>query len=307
MGQLRFFIVLLVILLVSCDKNSASGEQEATKTAKSDKPPAKTKSDEPPQTTTESTTKPKEPPKLPKNCSELTTQGQLACVKADAVAGKICVWEFEACTELSPLLKEFRKEDRAFKVTLPTGNLKSATDDALGLDHGELPDWSKLCGINNPTKKYDLYGTIISMSLSFKKDKKEVTLVMDLDCNPEGAKVATFNFSYDAKAVGDALLIKLDAGGQKVEGEFENKGRRGNLFDFFTKADWLYSKKQDAVIGISQLGKYGYRRGYPLLDLNDEDAFDAAITYARGPGAGYEIGKKDKQDIGAVSLIFKKI
>lgn len=253
-------------------------------------------------------------------CSDLTAKGAQECEKANAIAGKTCSFEADACVELTASLKDFRSADMNFEVKIPVTKTENiATDKALGAEHSDSIDWNGLCGITT-AKNHILNRVVAQISLAFAKDKKEVSLAVD--CTRGGGTVKTFALGYGAKPVQDeALLITLDLKGQDLPGEIEaaitfgvapKPARNGNLLEFFSKANWLYSKKKNAVLGISQLGTLGFRQGYPMLPLKEEKDFDSAFDYARKPstpgpgGGGFEIAEVNKKTVGAISFIFDK-
>lgn len=235
-------------------------------------------------------------------CADLTKDGDAACTKADAITGKICVWEFDACSEQSDVLKNFRAQDMNFKANVRAGAAALATDEVLGTDHGERPDWDALCGL--PAADRALEVVVASLTLKFKKEKKEVDVV--LDCTRGGGANKTHTFSYDAKpTTEDALLIRLNNPATPLNGNFQMGAKAGNLLDFFSKADWLYSSKKSKVYGISQLKNFGY--AYEKTKLDTEGEFDKAFTYARTTGGGYEVGKEQGKYVGAISFSLSKI
>lgn len=253
-------------------------------------------------------------------CSDLTAKGAQECEKANAIAGKTCSFEFDSCVELTASLKDFRAADMNFEVKIPAGGSANlATDKALGAGHSDSIDWNGLCGITT-AKNHIMEAVVEQISLAFAKDKKEVSIAVD--CSRGGGTTKTFALGYGAKPVQDeALLITVDLKSQDVQGEIaaavsgtavKLPARNGNLLEFFSKANWLYSKKKNAVLGISQLGTLGFRQGYPMLPLKEEKDFDNAFDYARKPstpgpgGGGYEIAEINGKTVGAISFIFDK-
>lgn len=249
-------------------------------------------------------------PVTTKDCGSLTAKGASDCEKKDAISGKVCVWEFDECAELTPALKDFRSADQTYEVAMPAaggGNL--ATDQVLGASHGEAPDWERICGapgVRGGTKT--LIQALDSLTLVFKKDTKEVTL--SLDCSRAGGGLGnkTYDFSYTAKTLDDkSLLLKLDSKGFSIIGSFDGP-RVGNLLEFFSKADYMVTPDKTSLIGIIQLGNMGYRAGYPMLKLTTKKEFDDAIAYARDAtkGGGYELAKVGGQDVGGVSFVYQR-
>ncbi len=234
-------------------------------------------------------------------CSALTKDGNAACLKADAVKGKICVWEFDECSELSSAVKKFRAQNISFAAAVPAGPANLATDQILGADHGERPNWDLLCGVA-PANNL-LNAVVNNVRVNFKKDKQEVDVV--LDCTRGGGvNNKTYTFGYDAKALADgALLLRLDAKTEKVDGDFlgGGAGKNGNQLDFFSKADWLYSAKNSKLMVIPQLAKLGF--DYQTIPLTTEKSFSDAFTYARTTGNGYEVA----DNVGSTSMFMSKL
>lgn len=153
---------------------------------------------------------------------------------------------------------------------------------------------------------------INSFSLKFTGNKPEVTI--NLDClKTSGNASVTYYLSYKAKTLNDnSLLIEFGLNGKEVKGAWEaatfwgqndprNKAaREGNLLEFFTKANWLYSKKNDTITGISQLGNLGYP-GNATIELKDEKSFSDAIDQVKTKSE-YDI----KPKVGAISFILNK-
>jgi hypothetical protein len=254
---------------------------------------------------------PTTPPSIPNppsvtKCADLTAKGATECEKTNAIDGKTCSFEADACVEFAGVIKDFRSADMNFDVTLPAAvDVKNrATDKTLGTDHGEAPDWNALCGIKG-AKRHELEEAVGTMSLEFAKDHKAVKVI--LDCNRGGGGKKSYDLGYGAKELpNDALLITIDLKGQAVNGDMDRPGRTGNLLEFFSKANVLYSKKKNAIIFISQLGNLGHRIGNPILPLKEEKEFDDAINYARTTGGGYEIASENGKNVGAISLILDK-
>lgn len=225
------------------------------------------------------------------SCASLTEDGHDACIKKDAIANKTCVWEYDECYEFSLAVENFKNKKADFTVDI---------NKALGADHGETPDWKAICQVNTDAVKADLKQVVNNIKLSFVEHNK-VSIV--LDCTKiNGAKDVTYSFTYEVKpSSDDSLLVRLNSS-QVINGKFDDS-RNGNLLDFFTKTDWLYSTKNSLFYGITQLGKLGYN--YLTISLNNENSFVQAFAFARdtSKGNGYEISN----NIGAISFVFDEI
>ena len=222
------------------------------------------------------------------SCASLTKDGRDACIKKNAIANKACVWEYDECYEFSLAVENFKNKKADFTVDI---------NKVLGADHGETPDWKAICQVNTDAVKADLKQAVNNIKLSFVEDNK-VSIV--LDCTKiNGAKDVTYSFTYEVKpSSDDSLLLRLNSS-QVINGKFDDS-RNGNLLDFFTKTDWLYSTKKPLFYGITQLGKLGYN--YLTISLNNENSFVQAFTFA-SKGNGYEISN----NIGAISFVFDEI
>lgn len=222
------------------------------------------------------------------SCASLTPDGQAACTKKDVIPNKTCVWEYDECYEFAQWIENFKADKKSFVSNIPnSSSINISTDEALGTDHGETPDFSFLCDMDAQTNPTSIINATNSVSVNF--DDNKVNIV--LDCQRiVGANNVTYSFDYEIKPAGNDLLIRLKS------------DKNLNKLDFFTKADWFYSSAKESFYGIIQLGKLGY--SYNSVNLKNESDFDKAFAYARAKakGNGYEISN----NVGAISFYFSK-
>lgn len=216
-------------------------------------------------------------------CSDLKVATD--CTAADKIPGKVCQWMANSCIESSAALTAFMSADQEFKVTIKN---ESNSEANMGHTHRESPNFAIICRLNGNYR--GLKDSISKFTLKFLKDSDKVELILDCDGASTGQQ--KYLLAYNARVVdGKNLVITLDLNGKEAIGQW-NTTRTGNLLEFFSKADWIYLKDNNEIIGVIQLAKNGYRTE-PTIPLTNEAEFTGARTYITDSSSnnpGYNVG-----------------
>lgn len=186
-------------------------------------------------------------------------------------------------SDTAELVKDFKSAERTFYIN----NFED-----------KRFDWTLLCS-NDVSAK-----TIIQIIFKPNSNNGEITLSCAKD--EVDFKSLSNDFIYDIiKTDDESLVLNVNwqargAGGIINENEASPKGLALlKMAKVFSKADWLYSKNSDQLVGFSQLGKNGIGE-YPTTILDNHEKFINALNYQ----------KNDKNNIApnvpAISFIFNQ-